>query len=452
MKYLKLFFVIFASLIGVAGDVHAADSGCGLNAQITTDGVCNCLPHYNSNGNTTDIGPADCVPNVYKFTYEYPTKAEYGKTRTKSFYFKYGTSDASLGDVYCFSDSDGMCDGTSEIGFFSSVSDWDWRYRPIEGMTKFVVGVDDVCGKFVDLDANGYPVIKASDLYSCVDSNPNGFKGGADANVITPKQSWYEPQTYTLYYYDLNDARLPEEHTHSCEYYANSCSAKDLSEYLNIPNGQILQGWKIKYLNGDSVLYDDTYFIGTSDPIDIYENSFRENTFSLLFYPVVMDCPDGSECNNGSAEFCPQGYYCVGDVKMPCGPGTYCPNEGMGEPWPCEDGWYCEEEANTEQKLCQPGNYCKGGRMIKCESGYYCPDEGMTDQEPCDVGYYCPGTNNSTQQPCPGGTTTDDVADGGPGATSRTQCYVVGGQDGTSFTDNTGKVFHLPVDVNIHVK
>lgn len=452
MKYLKLFFVIFASLIGVAGDVHAADSECGLNAQITTDGVCNCLPHYNSNGNTTDIGPADCVPNVYKFTYEYPTKEEYGKTRTKSFYFKYGASDASLGDVYCFSDSNGECDGTSEIGFFSSVSDWDWRYRPIEGMTEFVVGVGDVCGEFVDLDANGYPVIKASDLYSCVDSNPNGFKGGAADNVITPKKSWYEPLTYTLYYYDLNGDRLSEEHTHSCEYYANSCRAKDLSEYLNIPNGQILKGWTIKYLNEGSVLNDDNSFIGTSDSIDVYEYSFRENTFSLLFYPVVMDCPDGSVCNNGSAERCPPGYYCDGDGKKPCGPGTYCPTEGMNAPLQCEDGWYCEEEANTEQKLCQPGNYCKYGRMQTCESGYYCPDEGMTDQKPCDVGYYCPGTNNSTQQPCPGGTTTDDVADGGPGATSRTQCYVAVGQDGTSFTDNTGKVFHLPVDVNIHVK
>lgn len=445
MKYLKLFFVIFASLVGVAGDVHAADSECGLNAQITTDGVCNCLPHYNSNGNTTNIGSADCVPNVYKFTYEYPTKNKYGEKSTNSFYFKYGASDASQGDMYCFSDSNGVCNGTSEIGFFSSVSDWDWRYRPIEGVKKFVVGAGDVCGEFVDLDSSGYPVIKASDLYSCVHSNPNGFKGGADGNVITPKHPWYEAQTYTLYYHDLNGERLSEEHTHSCKYYGNSCNAKDLSGYLNIPNYKILQGWKIVYQDGESVLYDDTYFIGTSDPIDIYENSFKENTFSLFFYPVTMDCPDGSVCNNGSAEFCPRGYYCVGDVKMPCGPGTYCPNEGMDAPLPCDDGMYCGEEANTEQKLCPREHYCIGGLLKMCEPGYYCPYEGMTDQKPCDVGYYCNGTNLSTQQPCPGGTTTD-----GPRTIAPSDCHVVGGQDGTIFTDSTGKVFHLPVEENIY--
>ena len=53
----------------------------------------------------------------------------------------------------------------------------------------------------------------------------------------------------------------------------------------------------------------------------------------------------------------------------------------------------------------------------------------------CPAGHYC--TNGETNN-CPAGTTSD------PGAGSATNCYMVRGNGGTKFCDNTGDCFYLP--------
>lgn len=53
----------------------------------------------------------------------------------------------------------------------------------------------------------------------------------------------------------------------------------------------------------------------------------------------------------------------------------------------------------------------------------------------CPAGHYC--TNGKTND-CPAGTTSD------PGAGSATNCYMVRGDGGTKFCDNTGDCFYLP--------
>lgn len=53
----------------------------------------------------------------------------------------------------------------------------------------------------------------------------------------------------------------------------------------------------------------------------------------------------------------------------------------------------------------------------------------------CPAGHYC--TNGDTNN-CPAGTTSD------PGAGSATNCYMVRGDGGTKFCDNTGDCFYLP--------
>ena len=53
----------------------------------------------------------------------------------------------------------------------------------------------------------------------------------------------------------------------------------------------------------------------------------------------------------------------------------------------------------------------------------------------CPAGHYC--TNGKTYN-CPAGTTSD------PGAGSTTNCYMVRGNGGTKFCDNTGDCFYLP--------
>lgn len=109
---------------------------------------------------------------------------------------------------------------------------------------------------------------------------------------------------------------------------------------------------------------------------------------------------------------------------------------------------------------CPAAYYCPVGSKspTECPVGFYCPYEKMSVPFACPKGDYCPDTQMEEEIPCPGGTTSAGGANGIPGsggkagAKARTDCYVVGGQDGTIFTDNTGKVFHLPVEENIPVK
>ena len=59
----------------------------------------------------------------------------------------------------------------------------------------------------------------------------------------------------------------------------------------------------------------------------------------------------------------------------------------------------------------------------------------VAQYDDCSAGHYC--TNGSAHD-CPAGTTSD------PGAGSATNCYMVRGDGGTKFCDNTGDCFYLP--------
>ena len=68
----------------------------------------------------------------------------------------------------------------------------------------------------------------------------------------------------------------------------------------------------------------------------------------------------------------------------------------------------------------------------------------VAQYDACPAGHYC--TNGYTDD-CPAGTTSD------PGAGSATNCYMVRGDGGTKFCDNTGDCFYLPGSGHVpHVK
>ena len=93
--------------------------------------------------------------------------------------------------------------------------------------------------------------------------------------------------------------------------------------------------------------------------------------------------------------------------------------------------------------------YTNEGFSNPCTKTFYTPGDQIappeTDAEKtrylvaqydaCPAGHYC--TNGKTND-CPAGTTSD------PGAGSATNCYMVRGDGGTKFCDNTGDCFYLP--------
>ena len=91
-------------------------------------------------------------------------------------------------------------------------------------------------------------------------------------------------------------------------------------------------------------------------------------------------CPDGQTVPNPYDYRCPLGHFCVG---------------GLGAPEICVNGFYQDDELQSDCKLCVQGYYCDNALgAIGSLSGYECP-----------TGSYCPnGTATANQYLCPPGT------------------------------------------------
>lgn len=93
---------------------------------------------------------------------------------------------------------------------------------------------------------------------------------------------------------------------------------------------------------------------------------------------------------------------------------------------------YTNEEFSN---LCTTPFYTPGDQIAPPETDDEKTRYFVAQYDACPAGHYC--TNGHTNN-CPAGTTSD------PGAGSATNCYMVRGDGGTKFCDNTGDCFYLP--------
>lgn len=134
----------------------------------------------------------------------------------------------------------------------------------------------------------------------------------------------------------------------------------------------------------------------------------------------VADCDAGWYCPNGSSSarqiICPRGYFCPtgNDIPEPCRNGTYGDSNNLlaeSECRPCDPGYYCNATAavavtaacdpgyycpegqttpNPTEYLCWMGHMCAGGNGLpdRCADGYYQNEQGQSDCKPCPAGEY----------------------------------------------------------------
>ena len=93
---------------------------------------------------------------------------------------------------------------------------------------------------------------------------------------------------------------------------------------------------------------------------------------------------------------------------------------------------YTNEEFSNS---CTKPFYTPGDQIAPPETDNEKTRYFVAQYDACPAGHYC--TNGETLN-CPAGTTSD------PGAGSATNCYMVRGDGGTKFCDNTGDCFYLP--------
>ena len=404
-----------------------AQAGCGKNAVQVYSG-CNCVAHYNSGGKTEGVGESDCGPNIYMFSYEYPSAD--GQKKTKNFYFKYGQEGATDDSRYCFSNQVGKCNSETEKSLYGLVaSDWNWRYEMFPN-AEFVTGTQGVCNNFITKDVVGNPLVDVQLLYNCLKQNAGAFFAYDSSSKKDNKISadWFKAKTYKLHYFDTGMMELTDI-KQECTFYAKDCVAQDLSKYVAADPGQFLDGWSI----------ENTISIGTTGSIYLYEGIINEGIYDLYLYPVTRGCQPTYYCPGDSVPMpCPKGNYCPGgnDAPVPCAPGYYCPNDSMTDGILCPEKYYCEE-GSINPTPCSTGKICPEGSASQdsCPIGAYCKDG---KEYACPIGYYCSKQNATEPTPCPGGTTTF-----GEGTDSPDGCYMQTGNGGTQFVGNNA-TFYLP--------
>lgn len=96
---------------------------------------------------------------------------------------------------------------------------------------------------------------------------------------------------------------------------------------------------------------------------------------------------------------------------------------------------YINYEDEKNRQPCQTPEYKVGDPIAEPPNDAEKTRYFVAQYGACPAGHYC--TNGDTQD-CPAGTTSD------PGAGSATNCYMVRGDGGTKFCDNTGDCFYLP--------
>lgn len=96
---------------------------------------------------------------------------------------------------------------------------------------------------------------------------------------------------------------------------------------------------------------------------------------------------------------------------------------------------YTNYEDPQNRQPCQTPEYKVGDPIAEPPNDDEKTRYFVAQYDACPAGHYCP---NGKTQNCPAGTTSD------PGAGSATNCYMVRGDGGTKFCDNTGDCFYLP--------
>ena len=138
---------------------------------------------------------------------------------------------------------------------------------------------------------------------------------------------------------------------------------------------------------------------------------------------AVSETPDDggfTECTDGSLTCtgykCPTGHYCpdVSLVPVKCPAGTFNSEElqfGLDSCLACTEGYYCENEGNTDPTgLCQAGYFCPESSIQKdppgneCRIGFYCP-EGAVSEFACEDGRFQNETQQADCKTCPDGYT-----------------------------------------------
>ena len=149
-----------------------------------------------------------------------------------------------------------------------------------------------------------------------------------------------------------------------------------------------------------------------------------------------IPCVNGTYCSSGvvSPSICAEGFYCGNEAasEMPCSVGQLCP-AGAGAPQICPKGDWCTfTQATTCEpgencalgilSTCQPGNVCQGGISEACPPGFTCPEKGMSEPIPCEQGRYdsregvsghCEGVCGFWFQNNEGATSCNDLSKGG---------------------------------------
>jgi hypothetical protein len=132
----------------------------------------------------------------------------------------------------------------------------------------------------------------------------------------------------------------------------------------------------------------------------------------------VGECDPGWYCPSGSSSprqmVCPQGYFCpLGtDLPEPCRNGTYGAADNLASAAECRDcdpGYFCNGTALTATTgPCDPGYYCPGGQSTPtpaeyvCWAGHQCVGaNGLPER--CDDGWYQNEEGQSDCKICPPG-------------------------------------------------
>lgn len=95
---------------------------------------------------------------------------------------------------------------------------------------------------------------------------------------------------------------------------------------------------------------------------------------------------------------CPKGHFCRNGTSHPlgCRAGTYNPNVGEENCFPCLSGYYCPENSTHLSHPCPLGHYCPNGTKYQdefpCPKGHFnnkTMGHTVLDCLPCTPGYYC---------------------------------------------------------------
>ena len=125
---------------------------------------------------------------------------------------------------------------------------------------------------------------------------------------------------------------------------------------------------------------------------------------------------------------------CGGEIPKQCTVSDHNGKESASNGTVFNNTYTCYKDATLTQP-CETPIYTVGTKIGEPTSKDEKTRYFVAQYDACPAGHYC--TNGSTND-CPAGTTSD------PGAGSATNCYMVRGDGGTKFCDNTGDCFYLP--------